>query len=89
MPIPHHDDPIALFRTWFDEASACDAIKDASDTAMAKAREAGAKDNIRVLDVEEIPLAYVPGGAVRLRVKAVGNLPLKGTTAADKKRKHS
>jgi hypothetical protein len=31
--------------------------------------------------VEEIPLAYVPGNAVRVRVKAVGDLELEGAGA--------
>jgi N-methylhydantoinase A/oxoprolinase/acetone carboxylase beta subunit len=52
------------------------ALEDARRLACARAREAGATANVRVLDVEEIPLAYVPGGAVRLRVKALGELPL-------------
>ena len=33
-----------------------------------------APDSIEVLDIEELPLAYVPGGAVRLRVKVAGTL---------------
>ena len=36
---------------------------------------AGARaDTVRIVDVEELPLQYLPGGAVRVRVKAVGEL---------------
>lgn len=50
------------------------AITAAGEEACAKARAAGAGGNIIVSDIEEVPLSYVPGGAVRLRVKAVGDL---------------
>jgi hypothetical protein len=30
------------------------------------------------VDVEELPLQYLPGAAVRLRVKAVGDLAVEG-----------
>ena len=39
------------------------------------AKEAGAKtDTITIIELEEIPLSYLPSGAVRLHVKAVGDL---------------
>lgn len=50
------------------------AIAVATEEARDKARAAGAGGNITVSDIEEVPLSYVPGGAVRLRVKAVGDL---------------
>jgi hypothetical protein len=31
-------------------------------------------DSIEIVDVEEVPLAYLPGNATRIRVKAVGTL---------------
>ncbi len=31
-------------------------------------------DSIEIIEVEEIPLAYPPGAACRVRVKAVGDL---------------
>ena len=31
-------------------------------------------DSVEIVDVEEIPLAYLPGNATRIRVKAVGTL---------------
>ena len=51
------------------------AIKTASREAIDRAVKAGAAiETVQVIDVEEVPLAYVPGGAVRLRVRAVGDL---------------
>ncbi|MET0133149.1 MAG: hydantoinase/oxoprolinase family protein, partial [Kibdelosporangium sp.] len=45
--------------------------------ALARAEAAGAlPESVRMVEVEEIPLAYLPGGAVRIRVKAVGELDL-------------
>jgi hypothetical protein len=31
---------------------------------------------VRVVDVEDIPITYLPGNATRVRVKAVGELDL-------------
>jgi hypothetical protein len=51
------------------------AIEQAKKEAIAHAVSAGAApESIEVLDIEELPLAYVPGGAVRLRVKVAGAL---------------
>jgi N-methylhydantoinase A/oxoprolinase/acetone carboxylase beta subunit len=51
------------------------AIEQAKSEAIAQAISAGASENtIEILDIEELPLAYVPGGAVRLRVKVAGSL---------------
>ena len=42
---------------------------------QAKAVDAGAEpDSIEIIEVEEIPLAYLPGAACRIRVKAAGDL---------------
>lgn len=55
------------------------AIAAATEEARRVAIEAGATAaSLRVVDVEELPLAYVPGGAVRLRVKVTGELALSG-----------
>jgi hypothetical protein len=36
---------------------------------------AGARaETIEVVDVEDVPLAYLPGNATRVRVKVVGDL---------------
>lgn len=43
--------------------------------AIRAAIAAGADPNsVQIVEIEEIPLAYLPSSAVRLRVKAVGNL---------------
>jgi hypothetical protein len=51
------------------------SIDKAKSEARARAIEAGANaDSVEIIEVDEIPLAYMPGGSVRLRVKAVGDL---------------
>jgi len=51
------------------------ALAAASAEAIDLAVAAGAaRASVQVIDVEEVPLAYIPGGAVRLRVRAVGDL---------------
>lgn len=55
------------------------AIGMAKEEATLAAIRAGAIENtVKVVEVEEIPLAYMTGGAVRLRVKVVGTLNLTG-----------
>ncbi len=55
------------------------AIAAATEEARRAAIEAGATAaSLRVVEVEELPLTYVPGGAVRLRVKVTGELALTG-----------
>ena len=50
-----------------------DAKRKATDAAVA----AGARaDSVTIVDVEDVPLAYIPGNATRVRVKAVGELAL-------------
>ena len=49
----------------------------AKEEATARAIAAGATaDSVQILEVEELPLTYMPAGAVRLRVKAVGDLAI-------------
>lgn len=51
------------------------AIESAIEAAKERAVVAGADlDTTEVIDIEELPLAYMPGGAVRLRVKVAGDL---------------
>lgn len=60
-----------------------DVLDEAKAEATERAVSAGASaGTVRVVDVEEVPLAYVPGNAVRIRVKAVGDLSLEGLHAA-------
>jgi N-methylhydantoinase A/oxoprolinase/acetone carboxylase beta subunit len=50
------------------------AKREASDRAIA----AGAQqDSVKIVDVEDVPLAYLPGNATRIRVKAVGDLAMR------------
>lgn len=58
------------------EGTSREAVLDAAkQEARDRALTAGAKENtIKILDVEEVPLAYLPGSATRIRVKAVGDL---------------
>ena len=59
------------------------ALESAKEDAIAKAVAAGADESsVHVVDVEEVPLAYLPSNAVRFRVKAVGDLSLTETRAA-------
>jgi N-methylhydantoinase A/oxoprolinase/acetone carboxylase beta subunit len=55
--------------------SRAEAIQDATDKATAIAVSAGARaGTIEVVDVEDVPLAYLPGNATRVHVKVVGDL---------------
>jgi N-methylhydantoinase A/oxoprolinase/acetone carboxylase beta subunit len=53
------------------------ALEEAKTEAVEKAVAAGAERNaVQVVDVEDVPIAYLPGNATRIRVKAVGDLDL-------------
>jgi N-methylhydantoinase A/oxoprolinase/acetone carboxylase beta subunit len=59
----------------YEELGRDNAIKSAKSLAIQAAVEAGASaDSVEIVEIEEIPLAYVPGHRVRLRVKAAGDL---------------
>ena len=50
-------------------------LEAAKQEARDKAITAGASpETIQIVDVEDVPLSYLPGNAVRVRVKAVGDL---------------
>jgi N-methylhydantoinase A/oxoprolinase/acetone carboxylase beta subunit len=54
-----------------------EAIADCSAGAVQRAVAAGADPStVEVVDVEEVPLTYVPSNATLVRVRAVGNLAL-------------
>ena len=54
-----------------------EAIADCRAAAIERASAAGAVPaSIEVVDVEEIPLTYVPSNATLVRVKAVGDIAL-------------
>ena len=57
------------------ELSRDEALAQAKREATDRAVNAGADDDsIEIVDVEEVPLAYLPGNATRIMVKAVGDL---------------
>lgn len=52
-----------------------DALAEAHKEATDKAIAAGAKpESITLLDQEDVPLAYLPGNATRIRLKVVGDM---------------
>jgi N-methylhydantoinase A/oxoprolinase/acetone carboxylase beta subunit len=54
-----------------------EVLDSARQEAVDKAVAAGAKaDSVRIVEIEEIPLAYLPGNASRVRARAVGDLVL-------------
>ncbi len=66
-----------------DELSREEALAEAKREATERATAAGAGgDTVRIVDVDEVPLAYLPGSATRVRVKAVGDLRLGRETVA-------
>ena len=50
------------------------AKREASEAAI---RAGAGEKSVEVINIEELPLAYMPGGSVRLRVKSVGDLDLR------------
>ncbi len=59
----------------FDELDRDKTIQLAKQIAIDEAIAAGAApDSIEIVDMEDVPLAYLPGNASRVRVKAAGNL---------------
>ena len=65
----------------FEKLGRDHALLEARQAAERNAIAAGAAvHTIKIVDVEELPLQYLPGGAVRVRVKAVGDLHLGGAT---------
>lgn len=65
-------------RIYAMEGRSRDAVLDeAKDEAIANAVAAGAAaGTVSIMDIEEVPLAYLPGSATRIRVKAVGDLKM-------------
>jgi N-methylhydantoinase A/oxoprolinase/acetone carboxylase beta subunit len=58
-----------------DQLTREEALEEAKREATEKAVAAGASEgSVAVVDVEEVPLAYLPSNATRIRVKAVGDL---------------
>jgi N-methylhydantoinase A/oxoprolinase/acetone carboxylase beta subunit len=60
-----------------ESRSRANALDDAKSEASQKAIDAGANAaTVQIVDVEDVPLTYLPGNATRIRVKAVGDLTL-------------
>ena len=58
------------------ETSRAEAVAAALERARGAAVEAGAAaETLETVDIEEIPLAYLPGNALRVHVRVVGDLP--------------
>jgi len=63
----------------YEKLGRAQALEDARTEARSNAVAAGAEPtSVNIVDTEELPLQYLPGGAVRVRVKAVGDLALAG-----------
>ena len=61
----------------YEQTGRDEALELAQREARENAVAAGAhSEKVEILDIEEVPLAYLPGGAVRVRVKAVGDLAI-------------
>ena len=59
------------------EANREQVMEDARAEARNNAIKAGAiPESVEVIEVEQVPISYLPGNPSRLRVKAVGNLPV-------------
>jgi hypothetical protein len=59
------------------EMSRDEALDQARQEAVDRAVAAGADEKtVEVVDIEEVPLTYLPSNATRIRVKAVGDLKL-------------
>jgi N-methylhydantoinase A/oxoprolinase/acetone carboxylase beta subunit len=57
--------------------SRAQVLAEARQEATARAVQAGADpETVEIVEVDEVPLAYLPGNATRIRVKAVGDLVL-------------
>ena len=58
---------------WADEILVFDS--GSTDGTVELAKEAGAKESsIEINEINENPLAYLPGKSVRLQIKAIGDL---------------
>ena len=54
-----------------------EVLEDARAEARGNAVRAGATEaSVEIIEVEQVPISYLPGNPSRLRVKAVGNLPI-------------
>jgi hypothetical protein len=67
----------------FRDFSRDEAIAAARGIAEDRAVEAGAdRASLKTVDVEDMPIAYLPGNALRVRVRVAGAIPAPGKRAA-------
>lgn len=64
-------DSVYSYETHGRDAVLSAAKKDARQRAITAG---AAPDSVRIAEVEEVPLAYLPGRTVRVRIKAIGDL---------------
>lgn len=65
----------------YTESGRARALDEARDAARQRAVAAGAApESVSIYSIEEVPMAYLPGGGTRVQVKAIGDLSL-GATA--------
>lgn len=65
-----------------NEAERAAALEDAKDQATQRAIAAGAlSGTVEVIDLDAIPLQYLPGGATRVLCRAIGDLGFEGAVA--------
>ncbi|WP_326538970.1 hydantoinase/oxoprolinase family protein [Pseudorhodoferax sp.] len=63
----------------YTESTRARALDDARAAATQRALDAGAAPgSVSIYSIEEMPMAYLPGGGTRVHVKAIGDLALEG-----------
>mgnify|MGYP007126785237 FL=1 len=63
----------------YGESQRSKALDDARAAAVDRAVAAGAaRESVSIYSVDEVPMAYLPGGGTRVHVKAIGDLALEG-----------
>lgn len=61
----------------YSESQRTKALDEARAAATERAVAAGAaRDSVSIYSIEEVPMAYLPGGGTRVHVKAIGDLAL-------------
>jgi hypothetical protein len=59
----------------FQGLSRTEAMAEAERIARSRATEAGADPTtLALVDIEDLPIAYLPGGALRVRARVVGEI---------------
>jgi N-methylhydantoinase A/oxoprolinase/acetone carboxylase beta subunit len=67
-----------------DDHTRDEALEIARTMARDEAVRAGAAPaTVEIIDIQEVPLAYLPGNATRIRVRAAGDLTLPGSSRSE------